>query len=195
MTRIRINLLPHRELKRAQRQRQFTMLAGLVFLLGAVIVLMVYSYIANEIDVQNQRNNYLKQEIAKLDKEIADIKTLREQIQDLLARKQVVENLQSSRSLEVHLLDQLVRRLPDGVYLSSIKQSGNQIALTGYAQSNARVSTLMRSLEASPWLQAPNLVEIKAATVNNLQVSQFSMTVSLTTPPASTDAQPKGAKK
>ncbi|MBZ0092124.1 MAG: PilN domain-containing protein [Sulfuricellaceae bacterium] len=195
MTRIRINLLPHRELKRAQRQRQFTMLAGLVFLLGAVIVLMVYSYIANEIDVQNQRNNYLKQEIAKLDKEIADIKTLREQIQDLLARKQVVENLQSSRSLEVHLLDQLVRRLPEGVYLSSIKQTGNQIALTGYAQSNARVSTLMRSLEASPWLQAPNLVEIKAATVNNLQVSQFSMTVSLTTPPASTDAQPKGAKK
>lgn len=195
MTRIRINLLPHRELKRAQRQRQFTMLAGLVFLLGAVIVLMVYSYIANEIDVQNQRNNYLKQEIAKLDKEIADIKTLREQIQDMLARKQVVENLQSSRSLEVHLLDQLVRRLPEGVYLSSIKQTGNQIALTGYAQSNARVSTLMRSLEASPWLQAPNLVEIKAATVNNLQVSQFSMTVSLITPPASTDAQPKGAKK
>ncbi|MHB9117066.1 MAG: PilN domain-containing protein [Burkholderiales bacterium] len=195
MTRIRINLLPHRELKRAQRQRQFTMLAGLVFLLGAVIVLMVYSYIANEIDVQNQRNSYLKQEIAKLDKEIADIKTLREQIQDMLARKQVVENLQSSRSLEVHLLDQLVRRLPEGVYLSSIKQTGNQIALTGYAQSNARVSTLMRSLEASPWLQAPNLVEIKAATVNNLQVSQFSMTVSLITPPASTDAQPKGAKK
>ncbi len=195
MTRIRINLLPHREMKRAQRKRQFTVLAGFVIFLSAFIVLMISSYIAKQIDSQNQRNDYLKQEISKLDKEIADIKTLREQIQDMLARKQVVENLQSSRSLEVHLLDQLVRQLPEGAYLSSIKQNGNQIALTGYAQSNARVSTLMRSLEASPWLQAPNLVEIKAATVNNLQTSQFSMTVSLTTPPASGDAQPKGAKK
>lgn len=195
MTRIRINLLPHRELKRAQSKRQFTVLAGFVAFLGVITVLMVYSYIANRIDSQNQRNDYLKQEISKLDKEIVDIKTLREQIQDMLARKQVVENLQSSRSLEVHLLDQLVRRLPDGVYLSAIKQNGNQIALTGYAQSNARVSTLMRSLEASPWLQAPNLEEIKAAAVNNLQVSQFSMSVSLITPPASAGAQPGGAKK
>ena len=104
------------------------------------------------IDNQNSRNALLKTEIAKLDEQIKEIDKLREQTQALLARKQVVETLQTNRTEAVHLLDQLVRQLPDGIYLRSVKQAGAKVTLIGYAQSNARVSTLMRNIEASPWL-------------------------------------------
>ena len=110
--------------------------------------------IAARIDNQNSRNNLLKGEIAKLDEQIKEIDRLRDQTQALLARKQVVETLQANRTEAVHLLDQLVRQLPDGVYLKSVKQNGTRVTLTGYAQSNARVSTLMRNIEGSPWLTA-----------------------------------------
>ena len=128
------------------------------------------------------RNEYLKTEIAKLDKDIADIKKLKEQTQALLARKQVVETLQTNRSQDVHLLDQLVRRLPEGVYLKSIEQAGNLVHLQGYAQSSARVSTLMRNLNASPWLEGATLVEIKSATVQGLRANEFSLDVQLVAP-------------
>ncbi len=190
---IRINLLPHRELKRAALKRQFAFLAGATAILGALVVLMGHTAISTRIDTQNGRNEFLKQEITKLDKEIEEIKKLKEEIHALLGRKQVVEGLQTNRSVEVHLLDQLARLLPEGVYLSSIKQQGDTIALTGYAQSNARVSTLMRNFESSTWLKSPNLIEIKAATVNNLRASEFAMTVKLA-PPQQVDAgeQKKG---
>ena len=181
---IRINLLPHREQKRAARQRELAFMAGAALVLGLLIVFMVHTILGTQIENQEARNSFLETEIKKLDDQIAEIKVLKEQTQAMLARKQVVETLQSNRSAVVYLLDQLVRQLPDGVYLKAIKQSGNSISLQGYAQSNARVATLMRSLEASPWLQSPNLIEVKAATINNLRASEFSLNVKLVPPEA-----------
>lgn len=179
---LRINLLPHRELKRAARQRQFNLLAAAAAALGLLIIFTVHSAISGLLENQSRRNRFLEQEITKLDREIAEIQKLKEQTQSLLARKQVVETLQSDRAEVVHVLDQLVRQLPDGVYLKAIKQTGSSINLQGYAQSNARVSTLMRNLEASGWLESPELVEIKTATVNGLRANEFSLNVKLTSP-------------
>lgn len=176
---IRLNLLPHRELKRKARQQQFAVLAGITFFLGLLTVGMVHIMITGQIEHQESRNDYMKNQIAILDKQIDEIKQIRAQTQVLLARKKVVETLQDNRSDVVHLLDQLVRLLPDGVYLRSIKQTNQTINLTGYAQSNARVSTLMRKLESSPWLGLPSLVEIKASKVNNARLNAFSLNVTL----------------
>jgi type IV pilus assembly protein PilN len=158
---VRINLLPHREEKRQARQRQFVSFAVLLAILSLAVVGLVHMIFATRIEDQEARNKLLKTEIAKLDEQIKEIDKLRDQIQQVLARKQVVETLQANRSDAVHLLDQVVRQLPDGVYLKSIKQSGNRIQVIGYAQSNARVSTLMRNIDASPWVTSPELVEIK----------------------------------
>jgi type IV pilus assembly protein PilN len=158
---VRINLLPHREQKRQARQRQFVSLAILSVLGGLAAVGIGYGVLASRIDNQQSRNALLKTEIAKLDEQIKEIDRLREQIQAVLSRKQVVETLQANRREAVHLLDQLVRQLPDGVYLRAIKETGNKVTLTGYAQSNARVSTLMRNIESSPWVGQPELVEIQ----------------------------------
>ena len=176
---IRINLLPHRELKRKARQEQFAVLAGITFFLGLLTVGMIHLMITGQIEHQESRNNYMTNQIAILDKQIDEIKKIRAQTQALLARKKVVETLQDNRSDVVHLLDQLVRLLPDGIYLRSIKQTNQTINLTGYAQSNARVSTLMRKLESSPWLGLPSLIEIKASTVNNARLNAFSLNVTL----------------
>jgi type IV pilus assembly protein PilN len=161
MASIRINLLPHREQKRQARQRQFITLALSLSILSAAIVVLVHGVLAGRIENQNSRNTLLKTEIAKLDEQIKEIDRLREQIQAVISRKQVVETLQANRSEAVHLLDQLVRQLPDGIYLRNVRQVGPKVTVTGYAQSNARVSTLMRNIEASPWLSTPELVEIK----------------------------------
>ena len=177
---IRVNLLPHRAEKRKAKQLQFIVLSAISLVLGAVAVGFVHVAISAQISYQERRNAYLKQEIAVLDKQIDEIKKLREQTQSLLARKNVVENLQSTRSDVVHLLDQMLRILPDGVYLKTLKQSGYKISVIGYAQSNARVSTLMRSIEDSPWLDSPTLVEIHAATVSSTRVSEFSLNFNLT---------------
>lgn len=177
---IRINLLPHRAEKRRARQIQFASLCVISVVLAALVVGMVHVAISARIDYQQRRNEYLKTETAKLDRQIAEIKKLREQTQALLARKEVVENLQSTRSDVVHLLDQMLRILPDGVYLASLKQTGNRIELVGYAQSNARISTLMRAIEDSPWLDSPTLVEIHATSANGTRVSQFTLNFNLT---------------
>jgi type IV pilus assembly protein PilN len=160
-TSVRINLLPHRAQKRAARQRQFVSIAVSLAILGFAVVGLVHGVLSAQIDNQKSRNTLLKGEIAKLDDQIKEIDKLRDQIQQVLARKQVVETLQANRSEAVHLLDQLVRQLPDGIYLKSVKQAGTKITVAGYAQSNARVSTLMRNIEGSPWLDKPELVEIK----------------------------------
>lgn len=190
---MRINLLPHRAEKRRARQIQFVSLCVITVVLAALVVGAVHAAISARIDYQQRRNEYLKTETAKLDRQIAEIKKLREQTRALLARKEVVENLQSTRSDVVHLLDQMLRILPDGVYLSSLKQSGNQINLVGYAQSNARISTLMRAIEDSPWLDSPTLVEIHATTANGTRVSQFTLNFNLTKQPA-TAASAAGKK-
>ncbi|MBK7493766.1 MAG: PilN domain-containing protein [Nitrosomonas sp.] len=176
---IRINLLPHRELKRKAQQQQIAILAGVAGFLGIAAVWSVYAMIDGEIENQNARNQFLQSQIAVLDTEIAEIRNIKTQTQELLSRKLVVETLQNSRSEVVHLLDQLVRLLPDGVYLQSVKQNDQIITLTGYAQSNAWVSMLMRNLESSPWLESPLLVEIKAITVNNIRQNEFNMRIKL----------------
>ena len=176
---IRINLLPHRELKRKARQQQIAVLAGMVSFLGITVVWGIYTMIAGEIEYQTGRNQYLNDQIAILDKEIAEIKEIKTRTKELLARKQIVETLQHSRSEVVHLLDQLVRLLPDGVYLQSVKQVNHDISLIGYAQSNAWISMLMRNLESSPKLESALLIEIKAITVNNTRQNEFNMKVKL----------------
>jgi type IV pilus assembly protein PilN len=190
---IRINLLPHREIARAARRRQFNTLLGLAVALGVVIVLLGHSLIAARQSTQDARNDFLKQEIAKLDVQIGEIKQIREQTQALLERKRVVETLQSNRTEVVHLFDQMIRLLPEGLYLKYFKQVGNVITISGYTQSSARVSTLMRNLDASPWFESTNLVEIKAATVNNLRANEFVLTVKQT-PQQAEDAMDKGGK-
>jgi len=169
---VRINLLPHREQKRAARQRQFISLAVSLAILAMAFVGLGHMYFASRIDNQNSRNSLLKTEIAKLDEQIKEIDKLREQTQALLARKQVVETLQTNRTEAVHLLDQLVRQLPDGIYLRSVRQQGARVTLVGYAQSNARVSTLMRAIESSPWLSQPELVEIKSVPLPGTQARE-----------------------
>lgn len=181
---IPINLLPHRAERRKAQQRQFAGLAVATLVLAVVIVGAVHTVFAGRIENQMNRNKYLETEIAALDKQIDEIKKLKEQTQALLARKRVVESLQTNRTETVRLMDQLVRQLPDGVYLKSIKQTGQRVTVIGYATSNARVSTLMRNLEASPWLEAPTLVEIKASKVGKEDVSlnEFNLTVAITRP-------------
>lgn len=187
---IRVNLLPHRAEKRKARQLQFILLSGISLALGVLIVGFVHAAISTQISYQERRNNYLKQEIAVLDKQIAEIKKLREQTQSLLSRKTVVEELQSTRSDVVHLLDQMLRILPDGVYLKSLKQTDNKISVVGYAQSSARVSTLMRSIEDSPWLDTPTLIEVHAISQGGKRLSEFSLNFNLTKQAAAAPAKP-----
>lgn len=194
---IRINLLPHRAEKRRARQIQFIALSVISVVLASLLVGFVQVAISTQIAYQERRNAYLKQETAVLDKQIDEIKKLREQTQALLARKNVVEGLQSTRSDVVHLLDQMLRILPDGVYLKTLKQTGNRINLVGYAQSNARVSTLMRAVEDSPWLDSPSLVEIHASGAGVARISEFTLNFNLSKPQdavSASPAKPVGAK-
>ena len=177
---IRINLLPHRELRRKQQQKEFFIVLGVGVGLGATVWFATHTYLSGQLDEQNGRNTYLEQEIAALDKQIEEIKKVQEQTTALLQRKKIVESLQANRAETVYLLDQLVRQLPDGVYLKSVQQKGSKVAVNGFAQSNARVSTFMRNLESSPYLEKPSLVEIHAITDKSTRLSEFSLSVSLT---------------
>lgn len=179
---IRINLLPHREEARRQRRNNFYALVGAMALVGVVIGAIVSFAIGEVIDAQEKKNNFLRTEIAKLDKDIAEIKRLRGQIEALLARKQVIESLQGNRAETVNLLNALARQTPEGIYLQGIKQRGKVVELSGYAQSNARVSTLMRNLDGSEYLEKPELKEVKAATVDGRRVSQFVLEISFARP-------------
>lgn len=179
---IPINLLPHRAARRKAQQQQFFVLAGLTLALAGAIVVAVHIFFAGRIENQVERNKYLESEIVQLDKQIDEIRKLKEQTQALLARKRVVESLQTNRTETVRLLDQLVRQLPDGVYLKTVKQTGQKVNVVGYATSNARVSTLMRNFEASPWLESPTLIEIKAVTVENALLNEFNLNVSISRP-------------
>jgi type IV pilus assembly protein PilN len=174
---IRINLLPHREEKRRARSRQFYALAGLMVVLGAAIWLTGFTVLNGYLGNQEAKNEFLKKEIAALDKEIDEIKKLKEQTDALLARKQVIESLQANRAETVHLFNELARQIPSGIYVKLVKQAGRLVTLVGYSQSSARVSTLMRNLDDTQLLEKPNLIEVKAATVDKRRVSEFSMNV------------------
>ena len=193
---IRVNLLPHRQLKREARQRQFGLMAAFTAAVGLALLFMAYTVINAKIKSQTERNNRLTTAITKLDKEIADIKELKNQISTVLERKQVVENLQINRSQAVILLDEISRQLPDGMFLKSIKQAGDLVAIEGVADTNARVATLVRNFDSSARLTAPSLLEIKAVTSNNQKQNVFTMTVKLKAPQVNIEAiAPKAGTK
>lgn len=177
MTMIRINLLPHREIKRQARRKQFTYLLVVTLLVSAAVVGLGHMTISNRIASQDERNSFLEGEIAKLDNQIKEIRKIKEETRALLERKQVVETLQSNRTEVVHLFDEIIRVLPEGLYVKSVRQTGDQIELLGFTQSSARVSTLMRNLEDSPWFEQPTLIEIKAANVSGLRANEFNLRV------------------
>lgn len=181
---IRINLLPHREAKRKQKQAAFVALMSLGALAGVALVLLVGAYNASRIAVQNERNLVLKNANADLDKKIASIASLKSEIEALKARQQAVEDLQGDRNQPVYLLDELVRQVPDGVYLKSFKQDGQKVQLNGVAQSQERVAELLRNLSGvSPWLERPDLTEVRAATLaqskTGRKVVEFNLTVAI----------------
>jgi type IV pilus assembly protein PilN len=195
---IRINLLPHREEKRKRRQQQFVVLMGVTVGLAAVVGGAIWFFLDRQVTQQQANVTYMKQEIDKLDTQIEEIRKIREETASLLAKKQVVEGLQSNRSEPVQLLDQFLRQLPEGVYLKGFKQTGPKVNISGYAQSNARVSTLMRNLGASPYLENPELVEIKAVPnpdKSGGRVNEFNMNISIkrARPDDSRGAPAKGA--
>ena len=170
---IRINLLPHREAKRKQKQAAFIAMLVLGALAGAVTVLLVGGYNASRIAIQEQRNTVLREENAALDQKIKDVKNLKEEIEALKARQQAVEDLQGDRNQPVYLFDELVRQTPEGVYLKGFTQTGQRVVLNGYAQSQERVAEMLRNLTgSSPWLERPELTEIKAATLTQNKVAR-----------------------
>ncbi|MEW9897160.1 PilN domain-containing protein [Chitinivorax sp. PXF-14] len=176
---IRINLLPHREEKRKARAARFYIVAGMAAGLGILIVLAGYTVLEERINTQRSRNEFLKQEIAKLDKEISEIDVLKAKRKDLLDRKRVIEKLQANRSEVVRMLDQITRQTPDGIYYKKITQKDDVVTLNGYSLSNARVSTLMRALNDSPAFEMPNLEQIQAVRVDNQRLNEFKMNVKL----------------
>ncbi|GHE30097.1 PilN domain-containing protein [Vulcaniibacterium thermophilum] len=158
----RINLLPWREERRKQRQKEFAFMLGASAVGAVLLTLLIWNFYGRQIDGQNERNQFLEAEIAKVEKQIAEIKELDEKKSKLLARKEIIEKLQANRSQMVHLFDSLVRTIPDGVVLTSIKQDEDTLTLEGRSQSNARVSTYLRNLESSGWMTKPDLQIIEA---------------------------------
>ena len=187
---VRINLLPHRQIRRAERQRQFNLMLAATVVAAGLLAFMIQTVIGARISAQEGRNARLDTAIAQLDKEIVEIKDLKQQISNVLERKEIVEKLQSDRSQAVILLDEIARQLPEGLYLRSIKQQGNQIELEGVADTNARVAALVRNLSASKWMESPRLIEIKAVTVNGQRQNQFKLSVNMKAPGAVAEATP-----
>jgi type IV pilus assembly protein PilN len=179
-----INLLPWREEQRQERQKNFLILMAATAIVAAGIVFGVKSYFDAQIDGQNARNNYLRSEIAKLDAQIARIDELDEVRQRLIDRKDVIENLQSNRTLMVHLFEQLVTTVPEGIRLLTVQQVGDQLTIDGTAQSSARVSTYLRNLEASEFLHEPTLriVEAEAEETDRELPYRFAVNVRLAAP-------------
>ena len=188
---ILINLLPHREARRQQRKQAFFAGIGMAVLVGAGIVLLWYTAVNTQIGTQEEHNQFLSSEIKRLDAQIADVATLKAEIEALKARQKAVEDLQADRNMPVYLLNELVKQTPEGVFLTSIKQGGQQVAITGVAQTNERISEFLRNTSSnSPWLEKPQLVEIKAQTMqvagsrDQRRMFAFTMGVTLKRPPA-----------
>lgn len=184
---VKINLLPHREEKRKQRKKAFVAMLLLSGVAGALIVLMVGAFFASALSDQEQRNTYIKNENTRLDGEIKEVASLKQEIEALKARQQAVEDLQSDRNQPVYLMDELTQQVPEGVYLKSFKQDGQRVLLNGYAQSNERVSELLRNLgNNSPWLERPDLIEIRSIGIGQgkdaKKVFEFNINVGIKRP-------------
>ena len=188
----RINLLPWRAERRKQRQKEFMTMLGIAALAGVLLWFVVNTYYNNQIDGLNERNAFLQSQIAQVDGKIKEIEELDKQKGRLLARKEVIEQLQGNRSQMVHLFDALVRTIPDGVVLTALKQEGDKLTLEGRSQSNARVSTYMRNFDGSGWMTKPDLQIIEAkGDVTGLPYV-FTLTVTLANPNAPKDADGDG---
>lgn len=169
----RINLLPWREQQRKERERQFYTVAGGAVVMMLLVVGYIHIHMNGLIDQQKARNDFLTQEIATVDAQIAEIKELEAEKSQLLARMKVIEQLQSQRPQMVHLFDELVKTVPDGVYITSVKQTGSSIIVEGVAQSNARVSAFMRNIDQSEWMSSPKLNVIEAMSKDGQRASKF----------------------
>jgi type IV pilus assembly protein PilN len=193
---ILINLLPHREEKRVARKRAFFVALGIAAVVGAVVVGLWYSVLQQLTAAQQARNTFLKTEIAKLEAQIKDIANLRTEIEALKARQRAVEDLQTNRNIPVYLLDELVKQTPEGIYLKDIKQNGGVVTIAGIAQTNERVSEFLRNTQYnSKWLERPELVEIRAVSMQTTKSEQrrlfdFSMRVTLKRPAPPAPAAP-----
>ncbi len=188
---ILINLLPHREARRQQRKQAFFAGIGFAAIVGAAIVLIWYTGVKTQIDSQEEHNQFLSSEIKRLDAQIADVATLKGEIEALKARQKAVEDLQADRNMPVYLLNELVRQTPEGVYLTAVKQIDQQVTITGVAQTNERISEFLRNAASnSPWLEKPVLAEIRAQTMqvagsrDQRRLFTFIMGVTLKRPPA-----------
>ena len=184
---IKINLLPHREARRKQKKAAFVALLAASAVVGAVVVMVIGGYNATRISIQEERNGVLTRANADLDKKIAEIATLKQEIEALKARQQAVEDLQGDRNQPVYLLEELVRQMPPGVHLRSFQQNGQRVTMTGYAQSQERVAELLRNLAGnSPWLQRPDLVEVRSVVLpgskTGKKVSEFTLAVGVKRP-------------
>jgi type IV pilus assembly protein PilN len=180
---IRINLLDWRAERRELRKRQFTAMLGVAFFVSAGLVAISYLLASNAVDHQNARNEYLHQQIAEVDLKIKEIQELEKVKRNLLSRMRVIEELQASRSATVHFFDELVNTLPEGVNLTSVKQTGTGVVIEGIAESNARVSTYMKNLDASKWFADPKLIVIKTSEKNSQRQSEFQLQVKNLTKP------------
>jgi type IV pilus assembly protein PilN len=188
---ILINLLPHREVRRQQRKQAFYAGIGISVLAGAAAAGVWWSAVSTLISSQEGRNGFLSSEIKRLDAQIADVAALKSEIEALKARQKAVEDLQADRNMPVYLLNELVKQTPEGVYLTTVKQNGQQVAITGLAQTNERISEFLRNTNTnSPWLERPSLGSIKATTAtvagtkDQRRMFDFAMTVTLKRPPA-----------
>jgi len=181
-----INLLPWREERRKEQQQQFAVVTGGAAVVGALLILLAHMQIEGHIENQNLRNKFLDTEIATLDKKIAKIKELEKTKTALLARMDIIQQLQHSRPKSIHLMDQLVYTLPDGLYLKKISQKGGSLTLSGIAQSNARVSAYMRNIDGSDWMTQPKLDVIKTQDTGNKRIAEFTLRAGQATPPQKT---------
>ncbi|MFV3331577.1 type 4a pilus biogenesis protein PilN [Pseudomonas sp. NY15437] len=194
----RINLLPWREQLREERKQRFLVILGAVLVASGAVVFLGDQYFNSAIENQGARNDFLRKEIAVLDARIKEISELKTRRQQLLERMKIIQDLQGNRPIIGRVFDQLVRTLPDGVFFTELKMSGKSIAIAGAAESNNRVSNLMRNLDASEWLTSPNLTEVKAVTQGALdQANVFQLTVQQTQPGDEQDKKStaQGAKK
>lgn len=173
----KINLLDWRAERRQRRKQQFMLLLGITFLASAALVGIAYFAMDEAISHQQDRNKILQNEIAALDKQIKEIQELQKVKANLLARMRVIEQLQQSRSATVHFFDEIINTLPDGVYLTSVKQTGTDVTLDGVAESNGRISAYMKNLDSSPWFKDPKLVVIRTSDKNRLRSSEFELKV------------------
>ncbi len=192
----RINLLPWREQLREQRKQQFIATLVGVLLLGAAVVFLADQAFNHMIDQQRARNNFIRQEITALDARIKEISELRKKRQELIDRTKVIQDLQGNRPIVSRVFDQLVRTIPDGVFFTSVKMTGKNVAIEGTAESNNLISSLMRNQDASDWLAAPNLAEVKtveAREADGQELSTFRLSVQQTKP--ADEEQGQGARQ